>query len=545
MTEMKLLCALVVFTMLFSLVGGGIASAVTTAPLIETAVSISESKHYSTATLDDNFDEDSVLVVMSNAASLENLEFKKEDFGEIDCKSIKNITQTTTDIVSAKRSGNKITEQRSISSEYATFSDFYDINTAEFHQILSIELEEPGKDNVLAAIKKLEQRSDVLYAGPNYIFSIKNQLAANEQAHRSEPWDPLYDEQWASDMINLPEAWNIAAGHMRKVVVGIVDGGIDAAHPDLEDLVDATKSVVIDTDGRRQAVSSVTDAYGHGTMIAGIIGAKAFNTLGIAGVNWNVGFVSIGVADHEGYTSILALAEALEVAQEQRIPILNISLGLEWDSDVTALTYAVQQYSGLIVCPAGNAGENFDNVDDNYPACIDSDNIIVVGASTSYDSPWYRSNYHPTKVHLFAPGAPVLGCFPTALCDAGCSMGYHHSDGYHQDAGTSYAAPYVAGVASLLLSMHGNQVMGTNALIYHLKQGVDVKSVYQGKCETNGRLNAYKTLSGHVFTATYNQYNSVYHKVYCMCTGYLFENHSWVDIGDMMICSVCGYMEYY
>ena len=99
MTKMKLLCALVVFTMLFSLVGGGIASAVTTAPLIETAVSISESKHYSTATLDDNFDEDSVLVVMSNAASLSKFHYETSDFSEVGCKSIVNLSQATTEDV--------------------------------------------------------------------------------------------------------------------------------------------------------------------------------------------------------------------------------------------------------------------------------------------------------------------------------------------------------------------------------------------------------------------------------------------------------------
>ncbi|MBE6959984.1 MAG: hypothetical protein E7448_04600 [Ruminococcaceae bacterium] len=506
----------------------------------EIAVITIEDKVYSTATLADDFDDNHVLVVISNAASLAKLEYKCEDFDEINCKSIKNLTQTATNRISAKLSGTKETSQRSISSEYVTLSNVYNVNTEEFHQVLSIELAEPGKENVLVAIEKLIQRTDVLYAGPNYIYQI-DQPEDSRSLYRIDPWDAI-DAQWAIDAIQLRDAWDLATGGTSRVAVGIIDNGVDLTHPELVQAEGSRASWVIDLDGERQQVTYATDSSGHGTKIAGIIGARTFNG-GIAGINYNVEIVSLDIYADGAQTSLSAMLEAIEIAQEQDIPILNVSVGPLWDNGATALLYAVRQYPGLIVCAAGNDGQNLDAVLDTYPLCLDSNNIIVVGASNTDDDPCVDSNYHPDDVDLFAPGADILSCHPMALCSSNnCTSNHHYDYGYHYGSGTSFAAPYVAGVASLLLSMYQDQVMSYSAVRYHIINGVDVCDSMIGKCATDGRLNAYKVLSSHIMNAYHEPYDNAYHQSFCWCTGWKLEWHTWIDIGGMQYCSACGYL---
>ncbi|MBO5324219.1 MAG: S8 family serine peptidase [Oscillospiraceae bacterium] len=478
---------------------------------------------------------------MSNTACLDNLEHTAEDFNEINCKNIKNMTKAATNIVYAKLSGTEIAEQRNASSEYVTFSDYYDVNLAEFHQILAIELAEPGKENVLAAIKELEKRADVIYAGPNYMYQIE-QSEKSQSSRIVVPWDDLIDDQWAINMINLPTAWEITTGGSRRVAVGIVDTGVDQTHPDLIRTEGSRASWEIDIHGDSSSVTIATDVSGHGTAMAGIIGAKTFNQ-GICGVNWNVEIISLNVYADDFGTSILAMIEAIEIATQQGIPILNISMALEWDSDVTTLISKVQQYPGLIVCTPGNEGENLDNLLDEYPWSIDSENVIVVGASTEEDKPWVSSNYHPREVDLFAPGENILCCYPKALCnETNCTSASHHSYGYHYGSGTSEAAPYVAGVASLIMSQYPN--LTAAEVRARILNSVDMKSDFVGKCATGGRLNAYKALHDHTFNTSCEYTDSTHHMGYCACGVYGLSEHTWMEMDDYWYCTGCGYRQY-
>ena len=478
---------------------------------------------------------------MSNTASLANLEYTTEDFREINCKNIKNMTKATTDIVYAKLSGKEMPEQRNASSEYVTFRDYYDVNTSEFHQILAIELAEPGKENVLAAIKKIEQRADVIYAGPNYMYQIE-QSEESQSSRIVVPWDDLIDDQWAINMNNLPAAWEIETGGSRRVAVGIVDTGVDQMHPDLIRTEGSRASWEINILGDSNSVTIATDVYGHGTAIAGIIGARSFNQ-GISGVNWNVDIVSLNVYADAFGTSMLAMIEAIEIATQQGIPILNISMALEWDSDVTTLISRVQQYPGLIVCTSGNDGKDLDTLVDTYPLNIDSENIIVVGASTEEDKPWVDSNYHRSKVDLFAPGENILCCYPKALCnETNCTSAFHHSYGYHYGSGTSEAAPYVTGVAALIMAEYPN--LTVVEVKDRILNSVDVSSSFLGKCATGGRLNAYKALHDHTFNLSCEYSDTTYHMGYCACGTYGSSDHTWTEMDDYWYCTGCGYRQY-
>lgn len=114
-------------------------------------------------------------------------------------------------------------------------------------------------------------------------------------------------DQWAYDTIQLTEAWEITTGSS-DVVVGILDSGIDSTHPDLQNRVDASLS--FDFTGDVDAPGGLTDVFGHGTSMAGVIGAISNNGVGISGICQNVTLVSLKVLSDTGagYSSDLARA---------------------------------------------------------------------------------------------------------------------------------------------------------------------------------------------------------------------------------------------
>ena len=160
-------------------------------------------------------------------------------------------------------------------------------------------------------------------------------------------------------------------------------------------------------------------------------------------------------------------------------------------------------------------------------------NIIVVGASTENDEIADFSNYGKNNVDIFAPGENIYSTTSTG--------------GYDSDGGTSFAAPYVAGVAALLLSKYPD--MSTADLKQTILRNVDIvydgddNNVYGDYCTSGGRLNAYKALSNRVCVHTYTYANQgIYAGHTCTCSkcGYTCtENHTWVAILSMYQCSKC------
>lgn len=490
-----------------------------------------------------------------NAASLAKLNYSVADFSDINCTNIINLSQTKTDKVAVKLSGNSSIALYNNSAMQTVSSDFYKVDLESFNQILLLELSETGKDKVLAAVKLLEQRTDVLYAGPNHLYSFANNVSTAEMEDmncltsnvmRSVSTNDTYaSEQWAIDQISLPSAWGITTGTSKKVTVGIIDDGIDATHADLEYKVSISKSRLINYQGSVSTTNTVNDRNGHGTLIAGIIGAQTNNSFGISGVNWNIELVSLSMAD---VTSEAAICAALNQAETLQIPIVNLSIAMI-GSD-TLFANADDLYSGLLICAAGNM-TNAQNTSStsllpHYPVYHDWENIISVGASTQFDTPWVNS-YHGSMVDLFAPGAAVYSTMSESVCnEQSCDVDpellpydHHVTCGYHAVSGTSFAAPYVVGVASLLLSMDDD--MSTAQLKYHIINGVDISSAYQGKCQTGGRLNAYKVLSGHSLTYFYTDDGASGHYSYCACGHYELKDHNFSVIGGLSVCSDCGF----
>ena len=259
--------------------------------------------------------------------------------------------------------------------------------------------------------------------------------------------------------------------------MGIIDTGILTEHEDLSGRVDTGLSMNFVDD-----IPSTYDAVGHGSRVASIIGALSDNDQGMVGVCWDVTLVSLKIGNGVTPGNLDKVADAVIYANENNIPILNASFGV--DVDNTRLREAIQNYDGLFVCSAGNNGElNNDSAGVNhYPSDYTFPNIIAVGASNEDDEKCSWSHFGNTSVDLFAPGENILSV----------QINGQNNGLYNTDWGTSYSAPYVAGVAALLLSAHPE--LTTAQLKRAIILGVDQVGALNGYCVTGGRLNAKKAL---------------------------------------------------
>ena len=434
----------------------------------------SQGKVYCNATIGDDFADDTVLVVLANNVSTQksnarisfSAEVSTEDFSEVGCVEVENLTSYSSAIVDEEvaRLSNPIS---TLSAETETE---HKVNVKNFKKIISLKLSTPGKQNVLDAIKKLEKRKDVLSAEPNYFFSLDSEI--ENQAAQIVPDDPEYHRQWGINKINLPTAWKKTIGS-NSVKVGIIDTGIDSSHADLSVNVNkslsricTTNSTVVDDDPKDISSKS------HGTHVAGIIGAKGNNGIGIAGVAWNVQLVSLNAYDSVANTiPSNAVARAIDFAAMNGISILNFSASGE--SPLVTIKTALDNYSGLFVCTAGNTGKDND-ITPRYPAAYNSlNNVITVGASGSNDTKTSTSCYGLKSVDLFAPGGNIYSTI---------------KGGYDLKSGTSMAAPFVTGVAALLLSRYPDMTAGV--IKANILECVQKVSALNGLCVTGGRLNA-------------------------------------------------------
>ena len=332
--------------------------------------------------------------------------------------------------------------------------------------------------SVAEAVAHYRQQPEVVYAEPNYIV------------HKVEtyPNDPDFDKQWGLLNINAPLAWDGEgenAQGSREIIIAIADTGIFYKHPDLQNNMWINPAWP-EGDGRRHGcsfklASSIedcgdpedddTEAW-HGTHLAGIAGAEGNNAIGIAGINWRVSLMAVKVMheylcdDNEVcvYGMVSDIVLGIQYAIENHARIINLSLGLEGNSKALedALSLADQQ-GVLTISAAGNSANNNDtDTEDDptfSPANIRTPNNITVAAITRNDELAGYSNYGRLTVDLAAPGGHCEITLPHNLtCDenyliystAGSTTDNHEN--YLYLAGSSIAAPHVAGVAALVMA---------------------------------------------------------------------------------------------
>lgn len=380
---------------------------------------------------------DSIIITLTTEESKKFKTYNAEDFRDIGCIAIEDLTQD----ISKK--------------EDSTEAEFNN-----YKKILKLNLASSSKEEVYNILEKLNNREDVLIATPNYVHTINS--TSNNEVN-------INGNLWAMDNergIQAELAWKITKGN-RNVVVGVMDSGIEGSHPALIEQLNNTNLHRDFTTNPITVLSreDLIDSTGHGTHVAGIIGAQADNSLGITGVCWDVEIVSLRVSDENGFADSSNIIRAIIYATSQNIPILNFSGGgTEFDAGIMS---AVEFYNGLFVCSAGNGDDDYIGDDNDvvrhYPSDYSygysfSDRVISVGSIDMFGNRANSSNYGQNTVSIYAPGVEILSTYPQAICQnsqATCG-GYHYSNGYHYKDGTSMAAPHVAGVAALMLSVNPN-----------------------------------------------------------------------------------------
>lgn len=299
--------------------------------------------------------------------------------------------------------------------------------------------------------RAFEERQETAYSEPDVIYGISNLPV---------PSDPRYAHLWGLNNttdtdIDAPEAWSLTTGSP-DVTVGVVDTGVAADHPDLATNIWSNpgesgagrESNGADDDGNGYIDdvhgwdwvgrdNDAADGHGHGTHVAGTVGATGNNGIGVAGVNWSAGIVPLRVLDAGGAGTSSSIAAAFAYAGKMGLDVVNASLGGPSYSQ-TVVDAIKRSPNTLFVAAAGNDALDNDEVG-SYPCNYPVENLLCVAAVTQTDTLASFSNFGSKTVHIGAPGQAILSTLPAS---SGVEYGSY--------SGTSMAAPHVAGAAALL-----------------------------------------------------------------------------------------------
>ncbi len=371
-----------------------------------------------------------------------------------------------------------------------------------------------GRD-VEAMRRWYASQPDVEYAEPNYIV---HKAAVPSDTNFNLQWGMRNTGQTVNGItgtagadINAAAAWDRHTGD-GSVVVAVVDTGIDYNHPDLAANIWSNPGEIagnfIDDDGNgrvddirgwdfanNDAAPLDDDVDGHGSHVAGIIGAVGDNAAGVSGVNWNVRLMPLKVLDAAGFGDTADIIAAIDYAIAKGANIINASYAFECgvaplQSERDALERA--RVAGvLVVLAAGNDGCDSD-VEPTYPASHALNNLLAVGASDQFDQlaqfTGSSSNFGAQSVHLFAPGKNVYSTIRIALGN------------YGYENGTSMAAPHVSGAAALLKSYR--PALSMREVREILLKTAEVKAALTGLAVTGGRLNVGSAMDFNLATST-------------------------------------------
>lgn len=318
-------------------------------------------------------------------------------------------------------------------------------------------------------ISSLDRDDDITFAVPDGLLFATSSPAPSESQQQGQqpsspevlPDDPEFKFQWGFSRTGAPQAWQMladAAGSnthsqeeseknnasssydSRKITVCVTDSGIDYTNPDMSPNLhpDIGYNALYIEDGLPP--NQPMDNLGHGTHIAGVIGAVGNNSLGVAGLNWsNIDILSCRFLNSDGKGRISDAIICIDYCLEMGAQIVTNSwIGDTKNKGMKEAIAAAGSQGVLFVSAAGNDGRDL-TADPAYPASYASKlpNMIVVGSVDYEDKLSTFSNYGADVVHLAAPGEWIISNAP------GNTSTYF--------SGSSMSTPFVAGAAALLL----------------------------------------------------------------------------------------------
>ena len=294
----------------------------------------------------------------------------------------------------------------------------------------------------------------VEYIQPNYTYKVY-----------SSPNDSAFSSQWNLRRIGISSLWEsgVINSTLPVVKVGVIDTGIDDAHPDLANNIalnsgefgNGKESNGIDDDGNgfvddwkgydfvesesedagdwNERDNDPNDEHGHGTSVSGIIGAQTNNGIGLAGI-FPVKILPLRAFGKNGNGNDIDIASAIVYAADNGVDVINMSFGDVVQSPFLhdAIRYAYSR-NVVLVASSGNDGTNYPH----YPS--DFSEVISTGSVGQFNSRSFFSSYSPS-LDIMAPGEQIVTT----------TIGGSYTD---QFAGTSAAAPHVSGVTALLKSL--------------------------------------------------------------------------------------------
>jgi len=381
--------------------------------------------------------------------------------------------------------------------------------------LLVLQVTDDSADGMNAAISKLKSLPEVKSAEPNLVVhAFVNDFISNDHSSASQragiaPNDPDFSKTWAFQNtgqadptgqvgiagadIGIVPLWNAGITGSLKVLVAVLDTGIDLTHPDLAANIYTNPGEIAGNGIDDDHNGFIDDVHGwnffgnnnnaqddndHGTHVAGIIGAIGNNGVGIAGVNWNVSLLPVKFLGPDGSGFLSGAIEAINYATIMKAQIINMSSGVGEFSQAMSDAIKVAQNAGILfVAAAGNTGVDADTTP-SYPASYALPNVISVAATDNQDRLATFSDYGIQTIHLAAPGVDI---YSTIL-----------GGKYATYSGTSMAAPLVSGVAALLLSQE--PTLSVSAIKDRLMKSCDSIPSLHRKVISQGRLNAYNAL---------------------------------------------------
>jgi subtilisin family serine protease len=342
-------------------------------------------------------------------------------------------------------------------------------------------------------------------------------IEANLILHTNRtPNDPRFSELYglhntgtqggrAGADISAVKAWDVSTGS-RKVLVGVIDTGIDYNHSDIKPNYWRNPGESgVDSEGKDKATNGVdddgngyvddfrgwnfvdntndpADDNGHGTHCAGTIGGAGDDGHGVVGVNWQVSLVAAKFLDADGSGTLDDAVKAIEYTTAIGVDMSSNSWGGGGFSEtMDAAIREAEIKNILFIAAAGNDTSDNDR-DPHYPSSYEGDNIIAVAATDRADRIASFSSYGATSVDVGAPGVGILSTFPGGR--------------FERLSGTSMATPHVTGVAALIKSVY--PAAKAAEIKARILNTTDRIPALEGKTLTGGRVNAFAALENDV-----------------------------------------------